>query len=410
MYERYVCEKILIALQDTPVILIIGPRQCGKTTLAKQMTQATDWNYVTLDDINQLRFAKKDPIGFVRTHAANKRLVIDEIQRAPELFLSIKQSVDENRLPGQFLLTGSANAMALPQVADSLAGRLELISLMPLAECEIQHTRPTFLSKLLSGITPESRQVRVREQLIAKVTTGGFPEALTRPTEHRRISWFDQYILSIIQKDLTDISQIEHVGVMRKLIQMIANQAGSLINYTTISDNLGLSRQTIVKYANLLQQLFIYQELPAWHRNENKRLIKTPKAHLIDTGLLCALRRINSAKINHDPQLFGYVLENYVYAELKRLASWHDEPLHFSHYRDKDQVEVDVVLETLNGKVFGIEVKASATIGKKDFQGLERLKNTAGTDFCLGLLLYDGDYINQYADNIFSIPIGSLWA
>ena len=131
---------------------------------------------------------------------------------------------------------------------------------------------------------------------------------------------------------------------------------------------------------------------------------------MIDTGLLCALRRINSAKINHDPQLFGYVLENYVYAELKRLASWHDEPLHFSHYRDKDQVEVDVVLETLNGKVFGIEVKASATIGKKDFQGLERLKNTAGTDFCLGLLLYDGDYINQYADNIFSIPIGSLWA
>lgn len=409
MYNRYASERVVTALQDTPVVLIVGPRQCGKTTLVKQMTQSEEWNYVTLDDVNQLKFAKEDPIGFIRTFAEKKRLVIDEIQRAQELFLPIKQWVDEHRAPGSFLLTGSANAMALPQVADSLAGRLELVSLMPLAECEIRNTPSTFLSKILAGEIPESREIRVREQLISKVTTGGFPEAIQRKTETRRIAWFDQYILSIIQKDMRDISQIEHINVMTKLIQMMANQTGSLINYTAVSDDLGLARQTVVKYFYLLQQLFIYQELPAWHKNDNKRLIKTPKAHLVDSGLLCGLKRIHPEKIKHDPQLFGMILENYVVCELRRLASWHDEPLYFSHYRDKDKVEVDIVLETLSGKVYGIEVKASATIGKKDFQGLERLKEAAGAHFALGLLLYDGDYVNKFSENIYSIPIGSLW-
>lgn len=407
MYKRYAKEKIVVALQDTPAVMVVGPRQCGKTTLVKQL-RGEDWVYITLDDINQLQFAKIDPVGFIRGLTA-KHIIIDEVQRAPEILLPIKQIIDENRTPGRFLLTGSANALALPQVADSLAGRLEVIPLLPLAACEINGNTSTFLNKFLSGKMLETKQVRIREQLIAKVLAGGFPEALLRKEDNRRIAWFNQYILGIIQKDIKDLGQLENLDVMPKLIQVFCNQVGSLINYTEVGNLLGLSRQTVNKYIKLLEQLFIFQELPAWHRNANKRLVKTPKAHIIDSGLLCALKRINHEKIANDPHLFGSLLESYVLCELKRLASWQDETYYFSHYRDKDQVEVDIVLETISGDVFGIEVKASATLRPQDFQGLERLKDSAGKNFRAGIILYDGDYTNCINENLFSVPIGVLW-
>ena len=389
MYKRYAEEKIVTALKDTPAIMVVGPRQCGKTTLVKQIINE-NWTYITLDDVNQLWFAKDDPIGFIR-HYATKNLVIDEVQRVPELILPIKQAIDENRLPGRFLLTGSANALALPKVADSLAGRLEVVSLLPLAECEINATPSSFLNKILAGELPESQQLRVRDKLISKVISGGFPEALFRTEDSRRVAWFNQYVLSITQKDMKDLGQIEHLEVMPRLIQLMCNQTGNLIDYTEVGNVLGLSRQTIVKYLQLLERLFIFQELPAWHHNENKRLIKTPKAHIVDSGLLCAMRRINEEKINRDPQLFGGLLENYV-------------------LRDKDQVEVDIILETMFGDVFGIEVKASATLRRSDFHGLEKLKKAAGKNFRMGLVLYDGDHTNVLGGDIFSVPIASLWA
>lgn len=407
MYKRYVKDKVVIALTDTPAILIVGPRQCGKTTLVKQIMEE-GWVYITLDDINQLQFAQNDPMGFIQ-HLTSKHIIIDEIQRAPGLLLPIKQSIDENRLPGRFLLTGSANALALPQVADSLVGRLEMISLLPLAGCEINGNASTFLTKILLGQAPDTQKTRVREQLIAKVLTGGFPEVLQRNEDNRRVAWFNQYIAGIIQKDMKDLGQLEHLEVMPRLIQIICNQVGGLVNYTEVGNTLGLSRQTVARYLQLLEQLFIFQELPAWHRNENKRLTKTPKVHVVDSGLLCALRRINLEKINRDPQLFGSLLESYVLCELRRLASWQDELLYFSHYRDKDQFEVDIVIETMSGDVIGIEVKASATLHPRDFQGLLRLKKSAGNQFCIGIILYDGDHTNALDENIFAIPIGTLW-
>ncbi|MEM1243974.1 MAG: ATP-binding protein [Pseudomonadota bacterium] len=407
MYQRNIKKKVTTALKDTPVVMLAGPRQCGKTTLVKQIMRQ-NWVYVTLDDINQLEFAKSDPLGFIR-YFNDRRIIIDEVQRVPELFLPIKQSIDENRLPGRFLLTGSANAMALPRVADSLAGRLEIVSLLPLADCEIENKPSYFLAKILSGQIPKTKQTRIREQLISKVLSGGFPEALLRKETSRRVSWFNQYILSIVQKDIKDLGQIENLDIIPKLIQMICNQVGSLVNYTKVGNALGLSRQTVARYLQLLEQLFIFQELPAWNRNDNKRLTKTPKVHLVDSGLLCALRRINKEKINRDPVLFGSLLEAYTLCELHRLASWYDEPIYFYHYRDKDQVEVDIVLETMSGDVIGIEVKSSATLKKQDFQGLQRLKKIAGKKFLLGILLYDGDYTNRIEENIFSAPIGILW-
>lgn len=407
MYCRFVEKKIRIALKDTPAIVLIGPRQCGKTTLVKQVIEKT-WNFVTLDDINQRQFAKNDPVGFV-TSNSNKRVAIDEVQRAPELFLPIKQAIDENRMPGRFILTGSANAMMLPTVADSLAGRMEVISLFPLAQCEIQGKSSTFLKKLLSGAAPQTKHIRVRDELITNILAGGFPEALSRKTESRRIAWFHQYILSIVQKDMKDLGDLEYLKIAPRLIQIICQHSGNLINYTAVADALGVSRQTTTRYLQLLEQLFLYQALPAWHRNEHKRLIKTPKAHMVDSGLLCALRKINKTKISKEPELLGNSLENYVLCELQRLASFYEEPLFFYHFRDKEQNEVDIVIETMSGDVFGIEVKSSATIRSADFKGLKKLKEAAGKSFSAGIILYDGDHTNVIDGNIFSAPIATLW-
>ncbi len=407
MHQRYSERKIITALQDTPAIMIVGPRQCGKTTLVKQI-MGENWTYITLDDLNQLQFAKQDPVGFIQSLTA-RHIVIDEIQRVQELILPIKQSIDEERTPGRFLLTGSANALALPQVADSLAGRLEVVSLLPFAECEIMGTPSTFLTKVLANEAPTSQAVRVRDRLLDRVIAGGFPEPLFREGHSRRAAWYHQYITSIIQKDMRDLGNIEHLDIMARLVQIFCNYVGCLINYTDISNLLGLPRQTVNRYLQLLEQLFIFQELPAWYSNQNKRLVKTPKAHIVDSGLLCALRRINHEKIIQDPALFGSLLENYVVCELRRLASWCDEPLQFFHYRDKDKVEVDIVIETASGAVIGIEVKASSTVRSQDFQGLERLKKAAGERFLMGLLLYDGDRTNTWSDGIFAAPIGCLW-
>lgn len=407
MYPRYAKHKVTAALQDTPVVIIAGPRQCGKTTLAKEICQ-TNWQYLTLDDPTQLDFAKHDPVGFIR-HLSARHVIIDEVQRAPELFIAIKQAVDENRQPGRFLLTGSANALLLPSLAEALTGRLEIITLLPLATVEIQQCSATFLPKILAGEVPTSQQTRIRETLIEKIIAGGFPEPLARNDPARRTAWHLQYINTLIQKDVTEMGKLEHLHVMPKLVQLLAQQVGQLTNHTELAGRIGLSRQTMLRYATLLEQLYVFESLPAWHRNEHKRLIKTPKIHIVDSGLLCALKRITAAKLQLTPQHLGTLVESYVICELKRLASWLDEPLYFYHYRDKDKTEVDLVLETLTGEVFGIEIKATATLKNQDFRGLERLQKLAGDGFVKGLLLYDGDHATAFNEQIYAIPLGAIW-
>ena len=407
VYTRYCKSKILDALSDTPVVVISGPRQSGKTTLAKQL-QAPNSTFITLDDLTQLDAAKRDPIGFIR-NLDSMSTIIDEAQRVPELFLAIKQSVDENRAPGRFLLTGSSNALMLPTLADSLAGRLEVIELLPLTACEMDHRPSTFLDKIVNGVTPTAQSTRIRKTLIKKVLAGGFPEPMTRKREERRFAWYQQYLNSIIQKDLKDIGQIEHIAVVPKLIRLLANQVGQLINYSDIANKLDITRQTVTKYITLLEQLYIFNRLSAWHKNDNKRLVKTPKIHIVDSGLLCALRSLTEAKLSENYHVFGNILESYVVNEIKRLATWSPEPIELSYYRDKDKVEVDLVLETVNGNLIGIEIKAAATVTGEDFKGLRKFQTLVGKKFLMGMILYDGDHSTQHGDKLYSIPIGCLW-
>jgi hypothetical protein len=408
MYPRYSANNVREALADTPVVFVMGPRQVGKTTLVKSLI-TEEWEYITLDDQAQFEIAKADPVGFIR-NLPPKQITLDEVQRLPELFVSIKQAVDEHRAAGRFLLTGSANALLLPRLSDSLAGRMESVRLTTLSECEILGHQPTFLSKLLSKEAPSTRETRIRDYLLQRIVVGCFPEPLQRSSERRSTAWYQQYVSTLIQRDIQDLTHIDHPDLMTKLLKLTAFYAGKLVNLTELGNKLGLDRLTIKKYMALLEQLFLVEQLPAWHSNEYKRLVKKPKIHSIDTGMICAIRGLTRERLVRQPADFGLLLESFVYNELRKQATWIDEPLNFFHYRDKDKVEVDLIIENGIGDCFAVEVKAAATLNAKDFTGLKRFRNIAGEKFKLGVLLYDGDHTTAFDDQLFAVPFGALWS
>ena len=408
MYPRLAASRVKAALADTPVVFLMGPRQCGKTTLVKSIIDDA-WEYITLDDRTQFEIARADPVGFVR-NLPPRRVALDEVQRVPELFVSIKQAVDEDRAPGRFLLTGSANALLLPRLSDSLAGRVESVPLMTLSECELRHREPAFLPGLLRRQVPSALDRRVRDHLLNRVIRGCFPEPVQRPTERRGSAWYRQYVNVLIQRDIRDFTHIDHPTAMTELLKLTAIHTGKLVNLTELGNRLELDRQTVKRYVALLERLFLVELLPAWHINEYKRLVKTPKMHAVDTGMTCAIRGLTRERLLGQPSEFGMLLESLVYHELRKQAIWMEEPLSFHHYRDKDKVEVDVVIESASGDCFGVEVKAAATLIARDFTGLRRLQSVAGSRFKLGVLLYDGDHTTAFGNDLLAVPIGAIWS
>lgn len=406
-YVRYIQKNIRNALKDTAIVFIMGPRQSGKTTLVQSLLNE-NWQYITLDDQTQLNIAKSDPLGFIK-HLSARHIAIDEIQRLPELLLAIKQTVDANRVPGRFLLTGSSNVLVLPHVADSLAGRIECIALDPLSECEIKQTKPSFLKKLTRNTAPHTTEICGRNVLTERLTRGCFPEPLQRGDAQRSNRWYKQYIHSLVQKDMHDLTHIDHPDKMLRLLRLTAHYSGKLMNLTALSNKIDLNRETTKKYLQLIEHLFLLRQVPAWHNNHHKRLIKTPKLHLTDTGLICAIRDINCDYLQQNPHEIGALLETFVINELHKQASWLDQDLRFYHYRNKDKVEVDCILENAKGDYFAIEIKASATLTPKDFAGLQHFKQRTGKHFRFGVLLYDGEHTAPLADNLFAVPIATLW-
>jgi len=408
MFTRFIESKVREALLDTPVVFIMGPRQSGKTTIVKNIAHE-DSLYITFDDAAQLHIAQSDPVGFIRNLPSHKAIVLDEVQRLPDVFVSIKQSVDENRTPGRFLLTGSANALLLPKLSDSLAGRMESITLSTLSEYEILDREPVFLQQILQGIAPETKEIRVRDYLIHRIVSGCFPEPVQREKESRIQAWYKGYIQTLIQKDIRDLGHIEHHDTMTLLLEVLALYSGKLVNFSELGEKVGLNRLTVKKYIALLEQLFLVDTLHPWHTNAYKRLIKTPKIHLIDTGLACATRGLGREKLATHPELFGALLETFIFNELKKQASFIDEGLRFYHYRDKDQVEVDILIENSLGELIAIEIKSAATITGKDLTGLKKLKDIVKDKFKLGIILYDGDHSTSFGSHLFAIPIAAVW-
>lgn len=403
VFPRAILPHVLEALKDTPVVLINGPRQAGKTTLVRQLAGANR-RYLTLDDEITRLAAKEDPVGLIRSIDC---AVIDEVQRAPDLLLAIKKSVDEDRRPGRFLLTGSANLMALPNIADSLAGRMETLSLLPLAQCEITSAPGaslTWLDSVFRGDMLNADAPAVGEALVEKVTRGGYPEALTRNDTRRRRTWARQYVDSLMQRDIKDIASLDKLDQVPHLLKALAHTSGQLCNYSQLGGQIGINHKTASKYIAVFEQMYLMQRVPAWSRNRLSRLIKTPKLQFLDSGLLSVI--VDFSDPHRQRNLFGQLLESFVFAELRKQMTWAEGDYEIYYYRDKDQYEVDFVIENAAGEILGIEVKAAASVSINDLAGLKKLATLAPQHFKLGIVLYDG---------IETLPLGRindrpLWA
>ncbi len=407
IYPRLAKGLLEDALSDTPVVLIHGPRQCGKTTLARMVGEARGHAYVTFDDDTTLAGARSDPAGFVAN--LPPMAILDEVQRVPELFLALKAAVDRERKPGRFILTGSSNVLLLPTLADSLAGRLEILRLHPLAQCELARARPSFLASLFSRRFPVRHHGRLGFELADRIVNGGYPAALARNTPRRRATWYRDYVETLVQRDVRSLARIGSLDALPRLLQVAAGQTASLLNIAELAGPFQLSRPTIRDYVTLLERIFLIEHLPAWHGNRLRRLVKAPKLHLGDTGVAAALLALDASALWEDRAVFGPLLETFVFQEMRRQASAHDVPVSFFHFRDKDNAEVDIVLEQGAKAVAGIEVKASSTVTASDFRGLRKLEAAAGSRFAAGVVLYDGESVVGFADDLFAVPIRALW-
>jgi hypothetical protein len=392
-------------MADTPVVLVAGPRQAGKTTLVRELAD-DDIRYLTLDDENTLAAASEDPTGFIRDL---DRAIIDEIQRAPALLLAIKKSIDEDRRPGRFLLTGSANVMTIPKVADSLAGRMETLTLLPFAQCEMSGQGGGWLESVFSGKPPAVSNGVVGRDLIETVVSGGYPEVLARTAARRRKAWIRQYLDALIRRDIREMSNIHKVENLPRFLEALAAVAGQLCNYSKIGGQVGLTSKTVDTYMALFEQMYLLQRVTPWAANRLKRMVKTPKMHFNDTGVLSHLSGLTADVTQKNRGIFGNVLESFVYGELRKLASFSDDGHRIYHYRDTRQREVDFVMEDEAGRIAGIEVKASATVTAADFKGMRELAEAGGDDFVLGMVLYDGEETLPFGDRMYAVPISSLW-
>lgn len=404
---RPVLSSLKAALRDTPVVCLLGPRQSGKTTLAR--TLEPGHAYVTFDDEAALSFARGDPAGFVA--ALPKRVILDEIQRAPGLLRAIKAEVDRDRRPGRFVLTGSANILLVPGLGDSLAGRMEIIHLQPLTAAEQMRRPGRFLSMFLNGrITPAivagppAMPIALPEHVVA----GGFPEAVRRSPARAR-AWHREYLRTLLERDVKDVARVRDAAAVGRLFELLVLRTGELLNVSSLGQDLGIRRETVEHHLEVCERLYLVRRLQPWHRNQAKRLTKSPKVHVIDSGLAATLSALTAADHVAQRGRFGHLLESFVVQQLIAQAGWTDPDLRFWHYRDKDLVEVDLVI-TRGKETWGVEVKAAVTATPADGHGLRRLAEQCGAGYRGGVVLYAGaSTFGLGSGSDLAVPLARLW-
>ena len=380
----------------------------GKNTLAQALAAGSGAQYFTFDDFATLALAAGAASGFIRNLTGP--VVLDEIQKAPNLFSAIKLAVDKDRQPGRFLLTGSANVLTLPRLSESLAGRMEVIPLYPFSAGELAGAAEGFLARLFAGTIATSKRASAGGDMAARLTRGGYPEATQREAEDRRGAWFASYISTILQRDVRDLARVDALHTLPNLLKLLAARASGLLNLADVGRDAGLPHTTLTRYLALLETVFLVHRLPAWSHNLGQRLVKAPKLHLVDSGLACHLLGADARRLSEDRPLMGRLLESYVVGELRKQVSWADSRTALYFFRTATGLEVDVVLERPDGSVAGIEVKASASVGASDFAALKTLRNQLGQLFRAGVVLYLGDQVVPFGDKLWLVPLPALWA
>jgi predicted AAA+ superfamily ATPase len=399
----------LAALADNPVVLLHGARQAGKSTLAQSIaTKEHPARYLTLDDAGFLAAARGDPTGFIE--GLEGPLVLDEVQRAPERFLAMKVSVDRDRSPGRFLLTGSADVMLLPDLSESLAGRMEVLTLWPLSQGEIEGVKEGFVDAVFSDRLPANLDFRENiSTLLGRIIRGGYPVVHGRVSEERQRAWFGSYVTTILQRDVRDLANIEGLTQLPRLLSLIAARATSFLNLSELSRSIAIPQTTLKRYMALLETTFLVRTLPAWSGNLGKRLVKAPKLVLGDTGLMSYLLGLSKRRLAMDTNLLGPLLEGFVIMELEKQLAWSQIQPCLFHFRTQTGHEVDIVLEDSTGRLVGIEVKAGATVTSQDFKGLRAFAEMTGRRFRRGAVLYTGNQSIPFGRDLHALPVNALW-
>ena len=406
MLRRHLTPLLREAVADAPVTLLIGARQAGKSTLAQSLVaEGLVASYLTLDDGATLAAATADPDGFVA--GLDGTVSIDEVQRAPALLPAIKACVDRDRRAGRFLLTGSANVLLLPRVSESLAGRMETHVLWPFSQGEIDERQERFVERLF-GERRAPQHVESEPSLVERVVRGGFPPAVARGGR-RRGAWLDAYVDAVVQREVRDLANVDRLATLPRLVSLLAARTAGLLNVAELSRSAGIPQTTLQRYLTLLEHVFLLVRIPAWHANLGKRLVRSPKLHLVDSGLACQARGVTAERLVSDPMTLGPLLESFVGMELVKQASWNDRGVRVHHFRTSAGRGVDFVLEDRQGLVAGVEVKASATVGAGDFAGLHVLEEALGDRFALGVVLYAGRAAVPFGERLAAWPIEALW-
>ena len=408
LFRRHLTPALDAALNDTPVVLVIGPRQAGKTTLCRVLAEPRGARVLSLDDAATLASAMADPTGFVT--AQDGPVVLDEIQKAPALLPAIKLAVDRNREPGRFLLTGSADVLALPQVSESLAGRMEVLTLWPLSQGEIEGRVEGFIDALFATSSPAADlPAESRTNLVERALRGGFPEAVRRADQERRGAWFRAYVTTIVERDVRNLAHIDRLTEVPRLLGLLAARSASILNVAELSRSLGVPHTTLTRYLALLEHTFLVRRTPAWAGSRARRAVKTPRAWMSDACLLGHLAGLSAARLADDPTAAGPLLETFVAGELTRQLGWSRTRAELLHFRTHAGREVDLVLEADDGRLVGIEVKAAATIAPGDFAGLKALREVRGRRFHRGVVLYTGRTVLPFGTDLWALPLPAMW-
>lgn len=409
LVPRHVERMIEEALEDTRVVLLLGARQVGKSTLVTEVASRRGAaGPLTLDDATTRAAVDTDPTGFVAS--LPRPVVLDEAQRSGPLLLAIKEAVDRDTAPGQFLLTGSANILTAPRIHEALTGRTEIITLWPFSQSEIERVQVNFVDRLFGAEIPSITGAVVgREAFVERAVKGGYPEALTR-TGRRRERWFESYIESVVTRDLRELADIRRLEAVPSLLRLIAGQAANLFKAETMSNDLSISTKTVQAYTELLETVFLVKRVNAWRANIGRREVTTPKIYVVDSGLLAYLLGADEGRAGRDDQVTGKLFENFVVMEIARLVEWAETSATQYHYRDRSSGdEIDVVLESRAGEIACVECKAAATVKPADYRAIRKLREARGDQFVAGVVIYTGAEIRPLTEKIWAVPVSALW-